>query len=120
MRSIGTMHPTDGVPIIPDTSLNTALTGVTGNAIAYPAGATHMRLSGASTAGAPWSFIFNPTSTGAAWPSTASSGATTSSSGVQILISAPTMYQIPGDQTNFSLISGTSGIVTAEFWKKGG
>lgn len=120
MATRGYVASVQQVPGPPNT-VAAAMVSATGSALDYPSDADVMRLSGATTAGAALAFAVNLASTSAAWPAAAST-ATTATTGQNIVI--PTgeskIFRIPGDSTGFSLISGTSGIVTVEFWRAGG
>lgn len=119
MIAIGMLHPTEGVPIAPDTMANYVTTAAGIYAKDWPSSAQMVRFRGASTAGAAQAFAVNMWSTKAAWPA-ATVEATTNSSALNTLVSAgyELIYQIPKDSTGFSLSVGSCGIITAEFWKK--
>lgn len=110
------------IPVPPDLVAYAALAGATAEAYDYPTGANIIRLSGVTTAAAGFGFAFNPISSAAQWPAADSTGTTASSSLLNIIVPAgeSRMFQIPGGSTGFSLVSGTSGIVGIEYWKKGG
>jgi hypothetical protein len=104
-----------------DTVATAVLAANTGQAFDWPSGANVMRLSGATTAGAAYSFAVNFHSTSATWPST-SMAATTATTSINHVIHGndSQFYQLgsTATSTGFSLVSPTSGIVTVEFWKR--
>lgn len=117
MRGIGSLHPTDGVEVPPDTVQTYLLAGGTAQAIDFSTGTQMLRLTGLTTANAQLNFFANLNSTGAAVPST---GTSTSSSAINQPVLGVRSFQIPGASTGYSLIAQTSGYVIAECWKKGG
>lgn len=119
MRHIGSLHPTEGAALPPDTVGAAVLAAGTASTFDIPTGAGLMRLAGATTAGAAFAFALNYGTTGAQWPA-ASYQATTATSQLNQMVPAggALMVQISTGSTAFSLISGSSGIVTIEFWKK--
>lgn len=110
MRPFGALNPTDQIPVMPDTMgaaiVSSALAVV---ALDYPAGAHLIALSGEMD------FVVNYFSTGVNIPTT-NSGGTTASSGLNEM--NPTIRQIPGGSTGYSLTARTSGVVTTAFWRK--
>lgn len=120
MRPLGSLHPTELIPVPADTVIRTVLTAATGQAYDYPSGAQIMRLTGLSSAGGSYSFYLNALSTGAVSATTVDSSAQSSaaSSGLNYMITSGQFFQIPGGSTGFSLVSPTSGCVTVEFWRK--
>lgn len=113
MKTDGTMHPTDQVPVAPDTVGVTIGTSV-GAVVAFdwPSGAEIVTFAGTS------GFFLNMVTTGAHIPTTASSGATGSSERTEFIPSAVTR-QITGDSTGYSLAFQSSGvIVTASMWAR--
>lgn len=119
MRGFGAKF--DQIPVLPDTVGQRVLAGGTGEAVDYPTDTDVVRLSAATTASGVYGFVFNPSSTAAAWPADDQSS-TTASTGLNIVVppGESRIYQRPSGSTGFSLISGTSGIVSYEFWKRGG
>ena len=129
MRAIGTLHPTDGIPLIPDTVTTLLMTGgssaqagdwlssgSTAVANAATAGVSIVRLSGMTTAGAAFLFSANLKSTRAAVPA---SGTSIASSGVNLPIATgPRLFQVPADSTGWSVAAFTSGYVIMEQWRK--
>lgn len=117
MRHVGPF----GIPAIPDTVLSLQLTAGSAQAFDYPTGTDFVRVSVGSTGNLALSAIFNPASTGAALPTTAG-GISTGSSGWQINVGQgdDRVYQRPRGSTGFSLIAGSSALVSVEFWTRGG
>jgi len=129
MRAIGTLHPTDGIPMIPDRVTTLLMTGgssaqagdwlssgSTAVANAATAAVSIVRLSGMTTAGAAFLFSANLKSTSAAVPA---SGTSIASSGVNQPIGPTQQYfQVPGDSTGWSFAAFTSGYVIMEQWHK--
>jgi len=129
MNRFGTLHPTEGNPLVPDqvtTFLMTGgssaqasdwlSTGSTAMANAGAAGAHIVRLRGMTTAGGTYLFSANMKSTSAAVPA---SGTSHASSGVNIPIGPyPETFQVPLDSTGFSFAAFTSGYVIMEQWRK--
>ena len=128
MRFIGTLHPTDGAPVAPDTVFTFALaagvaqtqdwlsSGSTVVANAALAGAGLVRLTGVSSSGTPLLFTANLSCTAAAAPSSGlSSGGSTNAN---VTITGPTMYQVPGGSTGLSVCAASSGYVMVEQWEK--
>lgn len=112
MKIDGTLHPTDQVPVNPDT-IGTII-GTTAGAIVafdYPAGAEIATWAGNVP------FVLNGRSTGAQVPTTNSSG-TTLSSGWNEFVPTAVTRQITGDSTGYSVAFPTSGFVTVSFWGK--
>lgn len=112
MRAYGVLHPTDLVPVPPDTVgvaiISTALAVVAQD---WPSGAQIV------TFGATMSFYANLGTTSVNVPSTNQSG-TTVSSGLNEYVPPGATYQIPGASTGYSLTSPTSGVITMSFWRK--
>ena len=116
MRQIGISQPQSYGEVQPDTVATFLLAAATGQAQDLPAGATNARLTGLTTAGAQYNFYVLWGSTGAATPS---SGLTTSSTGsIQPVLGTRTFQVSTGLSTGFSVISPTSGYITAEFWHR--
>lgn len=119
MRPIGTLNSIDQIPLPADTMANHVMTAGTGQAANWPTGAQLVRFSGATTAGGVYAFAVNMVSTKATWPA-ATVTATTDSTGLNILVPAGKhmTLQVPSDSTGFSIIGGSSGLISVEFWKK--
>lgn len=114
MKTDGTMHPTDQVPVPPDTvatSIGSSAGAVVG--FDWPAGAGIATFSGTS------GYYLNMYgSTVAHIPSTNSSGNTGSSERNEFVPSSVTR-QIPADSTGWSIAFQSSGtVVTISIWKK--
>tara|TARA_R110000868_G_scaffold411755_1_gene708910 strand:- start:27213 stop:27593 length:381 start_codon:yes stop_codon:yes gene_type:complete len=126
MRNLGVLHPTD-YPAPPDTVTTILLaagaaqaqdwlsSGSTALGSASSGGPQVLRLSGQTTAGLNLPFSVNLYSTAAASPT---SGTSISSSGVSHPVMTPTIFQLPGQSTGFSVIALTSGYVFVEQWRK--
>lgn len=119
MRSIAMLHPTDGIPLPPDTMSALVLTAGTASTLDVPSGATHVRLVGQSTGGAQLPFFVNFASTAAVVPG-ASFGATTGTSSMSQGVIGTITQRLLGGITALGVVAQTSGIVTAEWWKMGG
>lgn len=121
MRGISVLHPTDGVPVPPDTTQTLLIAGSSGQAMDWPSGSsagTILRISAVSTVGVSLNFFANLESTKAAAPSSGQSTQGTTGFGHPVMGSG--MFQIPGGSTGYSVAALTSGYVISEFWKKGG
>jgi hypothetical protein len=115
MRPIGTLHPTEGVPLPPDTVYTLLIAGSSGQAVDWPTNTQIVRLSGVTTSGAALNFVANLFSTAAAAPS---SGLSTSSTAANHPVSGALMFQVPGGSTGFSVAALSSGYVFAECWRR--
>lgn len=115
MRPIGTLHPTEGVPLPPDTVYTLLIAGSSGQAVDWPTNTQIVRLSGVTTAGAALNFVANLFSTAAAAPS---SGLSTSSTSANHPVSGALMFQVPASSTGFSVAALSSGYVFAECWRR--
>jgi hypothetical protein len=127
MRKISSLHPTDQVPVPPDTVQTLLLTGgssaqaldwqtSTGAvANAAAAGVGIIRVTPLTTAGAAFHCFLNLFSTAAA---VASSGTSISSSGVNHPVINASAFQVAGGSTGFSVAAYTSGVVMIEQWGK--
>lgn len=122
MRTYGSLHPTEQVPLPPDTVNTILLAGGTAQAMAWPTGTEIVRFTGLTTAGALFNFMVNLFSTAAAIPSSGSTSSTSGSTGVTHPVQGEATFQIPSGSTGFSVIShtGSSGYVYAQCWQKGG
>lgn len=121
MRQIGSLHPSEGIPLAADTFACAVLAAGTHQAFDYPStGCDIVRLSGATTAGAAYGFVFNNSSTSASWPATSQNATTAGATQANALVppGEARLFQVPRGSTGFSLIGGSSGIVTIEFWKR--
>lgn len=109
--------------VIPDTGLSVLLTAATVQVFDYPTGCDLFRISVSSTiANFNGPVIFNPSSTGAALPTTTGTVSTAGSSTVNIGVNVtlPFEYQRPRGSTGFSLICASSMSVSMEFWSRAG
>lgn len=125
MISIGTLHPTDGLPKPPDTVQTLLIAGSSGQAMdwnsAAAAGAGGInvaRFTGISTANAMLIFNVNLMSTKAAVPSSGTS--TQGTTGFNHPVIGQGTFQIPGGSTGFSVAALSSGYIQVELWKMGG
>ena len=127
MRAIGTLHPTDQVPVPPDTVTTFLMTGgssaqaadwlssgstITANAAV--AGVGVVRITPITTAGGAFFCMANLLSTQAAVPTSG----TSISTGASHPVMSPSAFQVPGGSTGFSIAAITSGIVIIEQWRK--
>lgn len=119
MKGFGSQHPTDGIEVPPDTVGTLILTAGTASVADWPAGIGIVCLSALSTAGATLNGWFNPVSTAANIPSTASS-ATTQTSNICPIVPGFRYFQVSTAATGFSFIANSSGVLQFECWKKGG
>lgn len=120
MRGIGSLHPTEGIPVPADIVALLAISSALGAAAQdYPSqsatGSSRphlMRLS------ANVGFYFRDGSTSASVPSSTSStpGSTVNGS----YIDRERWYQVPAGSTGYSVAGLSSGVVTIEFFRKGG
>ncbi len=119
MRAYGALSPTDQIPLPPDTMANYVLAAGTAQAADWPTDAHLVRFRGATTAGGVYAFAVNMASTQAVWPA-ATVTPTTNTTGLNTIVPAgdELVYQRHPGSTGFSLIGGSSGIVSVEFWKK--
>ena len=127
MRKISSLHPTDQIPVPPDTVITLLLTGgssaqamdwaTSTGAVANAATASVgiVRVTPLTTAGAAAHCFLNLYSTAAA---VASSGTSISSSGVNHPVLNPSAFQVSGASTGFSVAAYTSGVVMIEAWSK--
>jgi len=118
MRGIGSLHPTEAVPVPPDTVSTLLIANSSGQTLDWPSGSTGglVRFTGQTTAGAQLNFVVNLESTKAAAPSSGTS--TVGTTGFGCLVLGSGTYQIPGGSTCWSVASLSSGYVSAEIWKK--
>lgn len=117
MRKIQVLHPTDGIPGVPDTVNTILLAAGTGQDMAWPSTAANiMRVTFMSTAGVSMGGYLNPASTAAAVPSSGSSSSTAAAVNIPVLGQAS--FQIPMDSTGFSVVAPSSCRCNLEFWAK--
>lgn len=120
MRYFGT-RAVPMIPVMPDTKLSLLLTANTGQAFDYPAGTDLVRFSVGSTQASLNGLVFaDLASTGAALPTTGGVITTASSGGIILSGNFDRSYLRPRGSTGFSLISGSSFQVCAEFWSRAG
>lgn len=117
MRSIGSLHPSEGIPVPPDTVVTLLIAGSSGQAADWPSGTQMVRFTGVSTAGAQLNFNVNLFSTKAAAPSSGTS--TEGTTGFQYPVLGRAEFQLPSS-TGFSVAALSSGYVMVECWKRGG
>lgn len=122
MRGLGTLHPTDGSPMMSDTVAS--VIGTTAGAIVaqdYYASTLPTSRPTIMIITATVACWFNDNSTKSTSPSTNTAG-TTLSSDRNILIPAntPIRRQIAGDSTGYSFAFPSSGIAVLEFFKRSG
>jgi len=117
MRRTSLSQPNAQAFVPADTVAVAVLTAAAASAFDKPTGATHLRLSGVTTAGAAFGFAANIGSTKAQWAGASASAATASSrQNAVIPPGRSAVFQLLGECTGISLISGTSGMVSMEFW----
>jgi hypothetical protein len=110
VRSLATQHPQDFAPPAPDTVHTFVMAAATAQAADFPStGEAHYMSINGTVAG----FIAYG-STAVAIPSTS---VTSGSSGIEAFSGAPGFNRrIPSGSTGYSIITPTSGYVTASFW----
>ena len=132
IRGIGTLHPTDGVPVEPNKlyqflmqggasagqKLDWSTTDGTAAANAAAAGIGIVRISGMSTAGsAAFLFTVNLNCSGVNAPTSGDYGSSTNANHI-VSGNNPQMFQVSGASTGFSVFAASSGWVMIEAWKK--
>lgn len=128
-RKIGMLHPTDGIPLVPDTVSTFNMTGGSSTQVsdwatstgvvgtAALAGVGVVRVTGISSAGIGYPIAINLASTNAGVPTSGTS--VSSGAGVTIQQDGrPRFYQVPGDSTGFSVFAPSSGSIVVEQWGK--
>lgn len=120
MIKIGSLHPTEGIPLPSDTVQTMLIAASSGQAMDWSSTMAQMvRLSMVSTAGAAVSAYVSLNSTRAAAPSSGTATGTTGGSLPSIPIPPEgRVLQIPGGSTGWSVASLSSGYVFAEVWGK--
>lgn len=110
------------IPTLPDTTLSLLLTANSAQAFDYPTNCDLLRVAVSSTvATVNGPVIFNPSSTGAALPTTGGTiSSTVGGQNIGLNVTAPYMYQRPRGSTGFSMICASSLSVTMEFWTRTG
>ena len=110
MRPYGALHPTELIPVPPDTvgvaNISTALAVA---AFDFPSGADLVAFG--STA----NFWCDMQSTSVAIPTTTENGST---SVLSEYLRDGVMYQIPGDSTGGSITAASSGIISLSYWSR--
>ena len=118
MRNVGSLHPSEGVPLPPDTVQTLLIAGSSGQALDWPSTLVDfVRITAVSTVGAQLNTFVNLTSTKAAAPSSGTS--TEGSTGFGVPVLGQGMFQIPGASTGWSVAALSSGYVMAEVWSRG-
>jgi hypothetical protein len=116
MRTFGTMHPTDQIPVPSDTVNTILLAAGTAQAMDWPANTAICRLTGLTTSGAGnVAFQVNLYTTGVIVPT---SGSSIGSSGVTHTVFNQQSFQIQGQSTGFSVVALAPMYVMAECWHK--
>lgn len=118
MRGIGTLHPSENIPVPPDSVVTLLIAASSGQYSDFPANTQMVRFTGLSTAGAQLNFHVCIGSTKAAVPSAATS--TFGTTGFTYPIVGQGAFQNAGGSTGFSVAGLAPGYVIAECWKKGG
>lgn len=129
MRSYSALHPTEQIPIAPDTVQTLLLGASAGQAMDWAnstvgssaAQAQLVRFTGYTTGGASFNFQVNLVSTHAVTPSSGTSittGTSVGSTGNSMTVLGERTYQIPGHSTGWSAVAITSGYVIAEVWRR--
>lgn len=113
MKTIGSLHPTEDVPLVPE-NIAICVISTAGAIVAqdYPAGAQIMHFDAHAT------IYFHPSSTGVAIPTTSQVGSTSQNRVMRLNNGHEGKYQIPADSTGYSITSETSGITGIQFWRK--
>ena len=130
MRAFGTQHPTDVGPFPPDQVTTFVMTGGSSaqasdwlssgsTAVANAAaGFVHVvRITPLSTSGAQMGVYVNLFTTAAAVPGSGTS-VSSASGGVNHPVFGPTIFQVPGGSTGFSVAAPSSGLVHIEQWER--
>ena len=115
MRAIGTLHPTDQVPVPADTVATFLMTGgSSAQAMDWPSPKPNIvRITPATTAGGAFFTNVNLGSTAAAVPSSALSTGTF----VNHPVMSASVFQVPNASTGFSVACYSSGLVMVEMWR---
>jgi hypothetical protein len=106
------------IPVFPDTVMTVVVTSAA-QAADYPTGVDLVRVTFSSTVGGNLAGVFNPSSTGAAWGTSASGTAGSSQSNVMVG-SDSRMFQRPRTSTGYSIVASSNALCTLEFWSKAG
>lgn len=117
MRFFGPKE-TPAAPVFPDTVATFVVTSAA-QAADYPAGVDLVRVTFTSSVGAYLCGVFNPSSTGASWGTSASGTAGSTQSNV-LVGSDGVMFQRPRGSTGYSVVGSSNGICTLEFWSRAG
>lgn len=116
MRNISSLHPTEGLPMAPDTTQTLLIAGSSGQAADWAGGNPDIvRITAVSTVGASIAAFVCLESTKALAPSSGSS--TLGSSAVSPVLGQGT-FQVPRTSTGFSVAALSSGYVILEQWHR--
>ena len=113
MKPIGTLHPTDDVPVVPE-NIGIAVISSAAAVVAfdYPSGAHIIHFDAHAT------FYWHPTSTGVAIPTTSQAGSTSQNQVLRMNSGHETMFQITPGATGYSVTAETTGIIGISFWRR--
>jgi len=117
MIAIGTLHPSDFIPMPADTVYTMLIAGSSGQAMDWPPNVDFARFTGQSTAGVAMAFQVALKTTRAAAPSSGASTGSTAIYGYTVL--GQGTFQVPGGSTGFSVAALSSGYIAAEMWSRG-
>ena len=111
MRKVGSLHPTEGTPVFPDT-VGVAVISSAAAVVAmdYPTGANLMHFDAHAA------FWFAPSSTTVAVATTSQAGSTSQS--MRINQGHEWLYQITPGSTGYSITAETTGVIGMAFWAK--
>lgn len=114
MRNISSLHPTESIPMAPDTTQTLLIAGSSGQAADWAGGTPQVvRVTAISTAGVAITAHVNLASTKALAPS---SGHSTLASSANVPIVGQGTFQVAGGSTGFSVAALSSGYVILEQW----
>lgn len=122
MRGIGSLHPTEGIPLVSDVValvVGTSAGAVITQDYPSPSAATGSSRPHIMLISSQVPLFFRDGTTGAAIPAT--NGTTPGSTAhVGSYIAQSALYQVPAGSTGYSMAFPTSGFCTIEFFRKGG